>query len=68
MGWLAKDGSHRHPKDEPGAVARHAQHVQGRAGSERGSSLAGRTTVSKNLNNVVVVNTQTQAGVVAPTD
>ena len=41
---------HRHPKDEPCAVARHAQHVQGRAGSERGSSLAGRTAVSKNLN------------------
>eukprot|EP00964_Phaeocystis_antarctica_P164577 scaffold142959_cov160-Phaeocystis_antarctica.AAC.1 len=33
---------HRHPKDEPCAVARHAQHVQGHGGSERGSSLAGR--------------------------
>ena len=37
---------HRHPKDEPCAVARHAQHVQGRGGSERGSSLAGRTIKS----------------------
>eukprot|EP00964_Phaeocystis_antarctica_P107214 scaffold71972_cov60-Phaeocystis_antarctica.AAC.2 len=41
--------SHRHPKGEPCAVVRYGEHVQGRGGSELGSSLAGRTRSSNNL-------------------
>ena len=52
MGWLAKPESPTPQKDEPCAVARHGEHVQGRGGSERGSSLAGRTKSSNNLNTI----------------
>eukprot|EP00964_Phaeocystis_antarctica_P147383 scaffold113954_cov68-Phaeocystis_antarctica.AAC.1 len=40
---------HRHPKDEPCAVERHGKHVQGRGGSDCGSSLAGRTQLGQSL-------------------
>ena len=54
MGWLAKDGSPTPlGMDEPCAVARHAQHVQGLGAAANVwiSSLAGRTftRVSNNL-------------------
>eukprot|EP00964_Phaeocystis_antarctica_P046180 scaffold26650_cov63-Phaeocystis_antarctica.AAC.2 len=40
----------RHPMDDMCAVARHGeQHVQGRGGSDCGSSLAGRTRVRTTL-------------------
>ena len=41
---------HRQPEDEPCAVERHGEHVQGRGDSDCGSSLAGRTMASNNLN------------------
>eukprot|EP00964_Phaeocystis_antarctica_P077831 scaffold48360_cov60-Phaeocystis_antarctica.AAC.3 len=39
----------RHPMDDMCAVARHGAYVQGRGGSDCGSSLAGRTRVRTTL-------------------
>eukprot|EP00964_Phaeocystis_antarctica_P020323 scaffold11228_cov65-Phaeocystis_antarctica.AAC.5 len=43
----------RHPMDDMWAVARHGEHVQGRGGSDCGSSLAGRTRVRTTLINML---------------